>query len=135
MKVLAYGEIMDGGVSVFSSVAKRDGTKLIVTFGGVIRIDYPYKHLQGYIAQLEQLVSAEDLQSVEFDFRELSFCNSNGFYIIMDIAEFIIAQVDGPIVVKRLEDDDWQQETLPILLSADEPEIGERVVFEDMPEI
>ncbi len=135
MKVLAYGEIMDGGASVFSSVAKRDGKKLIMTFSGVIRIDYPYKHLQGYIADLERLIPEENLESVEFDFRELSFCNSNGFYIIMDITELIIAQVDGPVFVKRLEDDDWQQETLPILLNVDEPDIGERVVFEDLPEI
>jgi len=135
VKVLAYGEIMDGGASVFSSVAKRDGKKLIMTFSGVIRIDYPYKHLQGYIADLERLIPEENLESVEFDFRELSFCNSNGFYIIMDITELIIAQVDGPVFVKRLEDDDWQQETLPILLNVDEPDIGERVVFEDLPEI
>ena len=39
MKVLTYGEIMDGGASVFHSVAKLDGQHLCITFEGVIRID------------------------------------------------------------------------------------------------
>jgi hypothetical protein len=45
LKVIAFGEIMDGGVSVFSSVAKVDADLLIVSFGGSIRIDNPYEYL------------------------------------------------------------------------------------------
>ena len=73
--------------------------------------------------------------SIEFDFSELNFCNSNGFYIIMDITELIITKVKGSIVVRRLKDDDWQQETLPILLNTDEPEINQRMSFIDLKEI
>ena len=131
MKVLAYGEIMDGGISVFSSVAKVDADLLIVSFGGSIRIDNPYKHLEQYLAELDQLIPKEQIGRIEFDFKELDFCNSNGFYIIMDIAEMIIDATKGPITIKRLKDDDWQQETLPILLNVDEPEIEARTTFEE----
>jgi len=131
LKVLAYGEIMDGGISVFSSVAKVDADLLIVSFGGSIRIDNPYKHLEQYLVELEQLVPEEKIGRIEFDFKELDFCNSNGFYIIMDISEMIIDATDGPINIKRLKDDDWQQETLPILLNVDEPEIEARTTFEE----
>jgi len=34
-----------------------------------------------------------------------------------------------------LREDDWQQETLPILLNVDEPDIGTRTTFEDFSEI
>ena len=131
MKVLAFGEIMDGGVSVFSSVAKVDADLLIVSFGGSIRIDNPYKHLEQYLLELDQLIPKEKIGRIEFDFKDLDFCNSNGFYIIMDITEMIIGTTKGPIIVKRLKDDDWQQETLPILLNVDEPEIEARTTFEE----
>jgi hypothetical protein len=131
LKVLAFGEIMDGGTSVFSSVAKVDADLLIVSFGGSIRIDNPYKHLEQYLLELDQLIPKEKVGRIEFDFKDLDFCNSNGFYIIMDITEMIIGTTKGPIVVKRLEDDDWQQETLPILLNVDEPEIEARTTFEE----
>ena len=55
MRIIAYGDIMDGGVSVFTSVAKIDAAKLIVSFGGVIRIDNPYKQLANYLSELEEL--------------------------------------------------------------------------------
>ena len=135
MKVLAFGEIMDGGISVFSSVAKEDAETLIVTFAGVIRIDNPYKHLENYLAELEQLLPQVRITRIEFDFKELDFCNSNGFYIIMDISEMIIGSIAGPITVKRLKGDDWQQETLPILLNVDEPEIEARITFEEFASI
>ena len=73
--------------------------------------------------------------AVELDFQDLSFCNSNGFYIIMDIVEFIYNDAKGPVVVKRLKGDDWQQETLPILLNTDEPEISERTTFKEFSEL
>jgi hypothetical protein len=81
--------------------------------------------------ELDQLIPKEKIGRIEFDFKELNFCNSNGFYIIMDIAEMIITTTKGPITVKRLKDDDWQQETLPILLNVDEPEIEARTTFEE----
>jgi hypothetical protein len=135
MRVLAYGDIMDGGISVFNSVARIDGAKLIFSFNGVIRIDNPYRQLEGFLRELEEILSKEKIDEVEFDFNELNFCNSNGFYVIMDITELIINKIQGPIVVKRLKDDDWQQETLPILLNTDEPEINERTTFIDISEI
>ncbi len=131
MKVLAFGEIMDGGTSVFSSVAKVDADLLIISFGGSIRIDNPYRYLEQYLSELEQLLPHEKIGRIEFDFKELDFCNSNGFYIIMDISEMIIGSIGGPITVKRLKGDDWQQETLPILLNIDEPEIEDRITFEE----
>jgi hypothetical protein len=123
---------MDGGTSVFTSIANRDGEKLIVTFGGSIRIDNPYKHLESFLSELEDVISNSSFESIEFDFKELIFCNSNGFYIIMDITELIMDKIPGPIVVKRLQDDDWQQETLPILLNTDEPELNRRISFIDL---
>ena len=135
MKVLAFGEIMDGGASVFSSVAKVDADLLIVSFGGSIRIDNPYRYLEQYLSELEQLLPPEKIGRIEFDFKELDFCNSNGFYIIMDITEMIINTIGGPILVKRLKGDDWQQETLPILLNVDEPEIEARTTFEEFTDI
>jgi hypothetical protein len=135
LKVLAYGEIMDGGTSVFSSVAKVDGDSLIITFGGSIRIDNPYRYLEQYLRELEQLLPKEKIEQVEFDFKELDFCNSNGFYIIMDIAEMVIDRTSGPIKVKRSKGDDWQQETLPILLNVDEPGIEARIAFEEYADI
>ncbi len=135
MRVITYGDIMDGGVSVFTSVAKVDENKLIVSFSGVIRIDNPYKHLENYLSELEQLLPKESIETIELDFQELSFCNSNGFYVIMDITELILDTIDGPVVVKRIKDDDWQQETLPILLNIDEPEIEERTTFEEYSEL
>ena len=135
MKVLAYGDIMDGGVSVFTAVAKIDDSKLMFSFSGVIRIDNPYRHLEDFINEMDEIVSIEKIDAIEFDFNELNFCNSNGFYVIMDITELIINNVKGPIIVKRTKDDDWQQETLPILLNTDEPEIENRITFLDIQEI
>jgi hypothetical protein len=131
LKVLAFGEIMDGGTSVFRSVAKVDAGLLIVSFGGSIRIDNPYRYLEQYLLELEQILPQEEISRIELDFKELDFCNSNGFYIIMDISEMIIGSINGPITVKRLKGDDWQQETLPILLNVDEPEIEARITFKE----
>jgi hypothetical protein len=122
---------MDREISVFTSVTKIDSTKLIVTFGGAIRIDHPYNHLRSYLNELENILPKQQIEAIEFDFQELNFCNSDGFYIIMDIIEMIINQIEGPILVKRIKDDDWQQESLPILLNVDEPEIEERISFEE----
>ena len=135
MKVLTYGDIMDGGSSVFTSVAKLDGKKLILSFGGVIRVDNPYKHLESYIKDLEEELNEAKIEEIVLDFRELNFCNSNGFYVIMDIIEIIYNNIQARIIVNRLKEDDWQQETLPILLNVDEPEINDRTSFKEFSEL
>ena len=134
MRVLTYGDIMDGGTSVFTSVAKLDTPKLIVSFGGVIRVDNPYRHLSAFVSELEERLPAAQVEAIELDFTELNFCNSNGFYVIMDIIEIIYNAFTARVTVKRLKEDDWQQETLPILLNVEEPEIGKRTSFEDFSE-
>jgi len=133
--VLTYGDIMDVGTSVFTAVAKLDGAKLILSFSGVIRVDNPYKHLENYINDLEDELKESVINEIDFDFRELNFCNSNGFYVIMDITEIIYNRLSAPVLVKRLKDDDWQQETLPILLNIDEPEINNRTTFKEFSEL
>jgi hypothetical protein len=132
MKVLTYGEIMDAGASVFHSVVRLDGARLFVTFEGVIRTDNPYRHLSGYLAELASVLPRLAIESTTIDFVGLKFCNSNGFYVIMDIVETIYRLVQGRIVVRRIQDDDWQQETLPILLNADEEPVLSRTSFEDV---
>ncbi len=81
MKVLTYGDIMDGGKSVFTSVAKLDGAKLILSFSGVIRVDNPYRHLENFVNELDEKLTKTPIFEIEIDFRELNFCNSNGFYV------------------------------------------------------
>lgn len=135
MRVLAYGDITDGGTTVFTSVTSIDGTTLTVSFSGLIRIDDPYRHLESYLEELSRILPTNTIRKIELDFQELSFCNSNGFYIIMDIAELVIGRYDCKIEVKRLEDDDWQQETLPILLNVVEPSIAKRTTFKEFADI
>jgi hypothetical protein len=135
LKVLTYGDIMDGGTSVFTSVVKIDAKKMILSFSGVIRVDNPYKHLESYINDLDEELRRTDVENIELDFRELNFCNSNGFYVIMDLIEIIYDNKDVPVIVNRLKEDDWQQETLPILLNIDEPEINDRTSFNEFSEL
>jgi hypothetical protein len=91
MKVLTYGEIMDGGASVFHSVATLDGSTLHLKFDGVIRIDNPYRALEGHLSELGAVLrgASDSVREVVIDFANLRFCNSNGFYIIMDIVETV----------------------------------------------
>ena len=135
MNILTYGEIMDGGASVFHFVAREDAGSLLVTFSGVVRVDNPARHLAELVNDLRQLLPGRAIERTVIDFTELEFCNSNGFYIIMDIIELVYASVAGGVVVRRLEEDDWQQETLPILLNLDEPSVEARTSFEDVREI
>ncbi|MBL8684173.1 MAG: hypothetical protein JNK05_33675 [Myxococcales bacterium] len=132
MKILTYGEIMDGGASVFHSVAKLDGERLFVTFEGVIRIDNPYRYLEPYLQELDKTLPDQTVGECVIDFAQLRFCNSNGFYVIMDIVETVYRHVKGNITVRRVRDDDWQQETLPILLNLDEDAIASRTAFEEV---
>ncbi len=135
MKILTYGEIMDGGESVFHCVVHEDDHILNVTFHGVVRVDNPSRHLADMMAELRRVLPTSEFESTMLDFTELEFCNSNGFYTIMDIIELVYAAGAGPVLVRRLEEDDWQQETLPILLNMDEAAIADRTRFEDVPEI
>lgn len=135
MNVLTYGEIMDGGASVFHCVVREDAGSLFITFSGVVRVDNPYRHLAELLAELHKLLPGRQVDRTVIDFSELEFCNSNGFYIIMDIIELVYASLPGPVLVRRLVEDDWQQETLPILLNLDEDTIAARTTFEDVREI
>ena len=132
MKILTYGEIMDGGASVFHSVAKLDGSRLFVTFEGVIRIDNPYRFLEPYLQELDKTLPEQSVSESVIDFAQLKFCNSNGFYVIMDIVEVVYRHAKGNVTVRRVRDDDWQQETLPILLNLDEDAIAQRTSFEEV---
>jgi hypothetical protein len=78
------------------------------------------------------MLPGRTIERTVIDFTELEFCNSNGFYIIMDIIELVYAAATGPVLVRRLEEDDWQQETLPILLNLDEAAVAARTSFEDV---
>ncbi len=135
MNVLTYGEIMEGGASVFHCVVREDAGSLFVIFSGVVRVDNPARHLSELLAELRQLLPGRTIDRTVIDFTELEFCNSNGFYIIMDIIELVYAATTGPVLVRRLEEDDWQQETLPILLNLVGAAVAERTGFEDVGEI
>ena len=135
MNILTYGEIMDGGASVFHCVVREDAGSLFMTFSGVVRVDNPYRYLSEMLRQLHEILPLRPLERSVIDFSELEFCNSNGFYVIMDIIETVYGKVSGPVLVRRLEEDDWQQETLPILLNLDEASIAARTTFEDVREI
>ena len=135
MNVLTYGEIMDGGASVFHCVAREDEGTFTLSLSGVVRIDNPYRHLANLLQDLREILPKRPIVRSVLDFSELEFCNSNGFYVIMDIVEIVYASVPGPVLVRRLQEDDWQQETLPILLNLDEESIAARTTFEYVREL
>jgi hypothetical protein len=131
MEILTYGDIMEGGTSVFTAIIKIKGEELITSFKGVIRVDNPYKHLSYFIKDIETKIIVKEIKSTIIDFTELKYTNSNGFYVLMDIIDNIYKNTKGPITIKRLKDDDWQQETLPILLNCDDEKISSRIKLED----
>jgi hypothetical protein len=59
-------------------------------------------------------------------------CNDVGFYAIKDIVDAVQNLVFGPIMVRRLAGDEWQQEALPILLNLAEESNAERTTFENV---
>jgi hypothetical protein len=126
MKILTYGEIIEAGKSVFTAVANLDDGKLGVSFRGVIRIDHPEKELSPFIEELFSKLGENDIYSCELDFTELTYCNSNGFYSLMDIIEVVYDHTACPVTIKRLQKDDWHKEILPILLNLDNMQISER---------
>jgi hypothetical protein len=135
MKALSYGEITDGGLSVFQSVARLDDdNRLVLTFEGAIRIDNPYRYLSSYLDELARVLPQHPITSTVMDFVKMRFCNSNGFYVIMDIVDAVYNLVPGRVVVRRIVDDDWQHETLPILLNLNEEHVAARTTFEDVKE-
>lgn len=135
MKVLAYGEILDSGLNVFHSTAKLDDdNRLIVTFEGVIRIDNPYRHLSSYLDELARVLPQESVVGTTLDFVKLRFCNSNAIYVIMDIVDTIYNLVEGKVTVMRVRDNDWQHETLPIVLNLAEDSVASRTTFQECKE-
>ena len=131
MKILTYGDILEGGNSIFTTIARLDEDTLTVQFKGAVRSNNPYKSLAYYIEDLENKLKENLINSTIIDMTELSFCNSNGFYVLMDIIEIIYDHTKGNVIVKRLKHDDWHQETLPILLNIDEEAIFKRTSLED----
>ena len=135
MKVITFGEIVDGGASVFHSVATLDARTLKHRFEGVIRVDNPYRFLKAHIDELTAKLPGLGVDEILIDFAELRFCNSNGFYVIMDLVEALyFGAPEAKVIVRRLDDDDWQRETLPILLNVDEEAIGRRTSFQNVRE-
>jgi hypothetical protein len=132
MLILTYGEIIESGTSVFTSVAYFDNGKLVLSLKGVIRVDNPGKQLLPFIIELGQKLNNTIISSCELDFSELTYCNSNGFYSLMDIVEIIYRSTLCPVTVKRLKKDDWQQQILPILLNLDDISIAGRTTVTDL---
>jgi len=103
MKVITFGEIVDGGASVFHSVATLDAHSLKHRFEGVIRVDNPYRFLKGHIDELSAKLPELGLQELVIDFTDLHFCNSNGFYVIMDVVEALyLGSGDAKVIVRRI---------------------------------
>ncbi len=134
MKILAHGEIMDGGATVFQSVATLDAGTLRLVFEGAIRADNPFQELEPHLHALARVLEAQRAEVLRavLDFVSLEFCNSSGFYVIMELVECVYRHVEGPVLVRRIVDDDWHQYTLPILLDIDDEKIGGRTRFEDV---
>ena len=106
MKIITYGEIMDKGSSSFIALTQLDGDHLLVDFKGEIRTDNPYRHLADYIEEMEKHLVAEQVERVTINFTEFKYCNSNGFYVLMDIIEIIYAMSKGDVYIKRIQTDD-----------------------------
>jgi hypothetical protein len=135
VKILTYGEIMEGGTSLFTAIAQVSEDRLQVKFAGSIRVENPYKHLSCYIQDLESKLKEDKINSTVLDFTQLKYCNSNGFYVLMDIIDVIYRNVPGTVQVNRLCNDDWHQETLPVLLNMEDDSVGSRTTLEDQADI
>ncbi|MCG8570938.1 MAG: hypothetical protein MJB14_12435 [Spirochaetes bacterium] len=135
MTILTFGDIIESGNSVFTSITRIDEEELTIEFKGSIRVHNPYKFLSHYIEELEEKLKIETISKMILDFSELKFCNSSGFYVLMDIIEMAYMNSSGSVLIKRLKNDDWHQETLPILLDIDEPAISNRSQFEEVVDI
>jgi len=133
MKKLCCGEITEGNRTVFSSFAALDDEhRLVVQFDGVIRVADPYPLLCGYLKELKQVLPQLEACSALVDFVKMRFCNSNGFYVVLDILEAVYGLVPGSVTIRRLAEDDWQVETLPILLRALGEDTCARTIFDNV---
>ena len=135
MRLLTYGEIMDKGSSAFTAAAHALDGRLTLKLTGAVRVENPYHHLTPFLDELKVKLGEEELNEGVIDFTELKYCNSIGFYILMDMIELVFQRISGMIAVRRLEDDDWQQESLPILLNLEEDSVKSRMVIEEVREI
>jgi hypothetical protein len=131
MQILLFDEIIENGNSIFSIITELENQTLIVNFKGELRTEHPYKELEYFIENFGPTISELSLQDAHIDFTDLRYCNSNGFYIIVDIMDLIYSNCQGKITVRRLFDDDWHQETLPVLLNVHEEQNRERIIIED----
>lgn len=133
IKTLCSGEIKDGGSTVFRSVAKLDEENLLtVTFEGEIRIENPAPQLDDYLNRLVNLLPQYSIPEATLDFAQLRFCNDAGFHVAMDICETVYELIPGHITVRRLSDDDWHHETLPILLNLNDESVANRTSFDSL---
>jgi hypothetical protein len=133
MKTLTYGEISDGGTSVFRSVAKlEDSGTLIINFVGVLRVDNPARYLAGYVDELAKVLPQYAVSTTTLDFVGLTSCNDHGFFALKDIVDTIYSLVPGSITVRRRTGDDWQNGTLPNLVAQDDESAAGRTSFEDV---
>jgi hypothetical protein len=135
MKILTYGEIMERGSSAFTAVAQLDDNRLTFKTTGSVRVENPYRHLSHFLEELQEKLAQQPIAEAVIDFTELKYCNSVGFYVIMDIIEAIYDAVEGMIAIRRLQDDDWQQESLPILLNLEDEGVKKRTIVEEVQEI
>jgi hypothetical protein len=132
MKFLATAEIITEGKTVFTASSFLRGSTVLLNFHGELRVEHPYKHMQNFIDDLAAKLPKETIEKALLDFSRLDFCNSNGFYTIMDAIELVYRIPEIPIEVKRNPEDDWQKETLPILLNIEQAEVGKRTSFTDL---
>ena len=133
MRLLTYGEIIERGTSRFTVAAQIGGEEVQLKMSGAVRVDNPYKYLSDFVAELKVRLREERAGSAVLDFTDLTYCNSVGFYVLMDIIEAVYESVPGTVTIKRLKDDDWQQESLPILLDLDNEAVGRRTIVQEIP--
>lgn len=129
------GRIYEGTRRVFLvQAASSEPDMLVVNFEGMIRVDDSGKILSGYIKELDRFLSEHVAAKAMLDFTKLQFCNSTGFYTVMDILEVVYRKVPGRVLIRRLTDDDWHTETLPLLLVALGPDVAVRTDYQDVNE-
>lgn len=135
MTDLCSGQISEGTKRVFTSAATLDDdNRLVVTLEGIIRVDDSSQLLSGYVKELDRMLSSLQVSMAFIDCTRLRFCNSTGFYAVMDILETIFAHVPGQVTIRRLSDDEWQTETLPLLLIAIGDSVVARTGYEEVTE-
>jgi len=133
MNILTRGQVMNEGRLTFESiVAVDDQNRLVVTLMGSLRVDNPYRHLHKHLEDLNRILPGQTFASVLFDFAQLGFCHDHCFYVIMDIVDAVYLHVLAPVKVRRVINDDWQYETVPILLNLEDTANAVRTTFEDV---